>query len=84
MKGPGLECWCHWALSRGGIYFISEMQEKDRQLMLYEFKTKKNFSLMMTFPKAATNVAVTPDGQSLAYVQMDQADSAIMLVSHFR
>ena len=51
--------------------------------MFHEFKTKKTFSLM-TFQKAAINPAVTPDGHSLAYVQIDQAESTIMLVSHFR
>ena len=71
------------ALAPAGIYFISETKEKKWQLMFYEFSTKKRFA-MMTFQKAAINPAVTPDGHSLAYVQIDQADSTIMLVSHFR
>lgn len=77
MKGTGLnDCW-NWALGPAGIYFIT-----DTELRYFEFATRKTF--LMTKISHSGNPAVSPDGKSLVFSRLDQADKSIMLVNHFR
>jgi Tol biopolymer transport system component/DNA-binding winged helix-turn-helix (wHTH) protein len=81
MKGTGLGCWCNWALSPGGIYFIN--REGKRVLFFYEFATRKTFPLL-SLGEIGAFPALAPDGKSIVFSQLDQADQTIMLVNHFR
>ena len=81
MKGTGLGCWCNWALSPGGIYFIN--REGKRVLFFYEFATRKTFPLI-SLGEIGAFPALAPDAKSIVFSQLDQADHTIMLVNHFR
>jgi len=81
MKGTGLGCWCNWALSPGGIYFIN--REGKRVLFFYEFATRKTFPLI-SLGEIGAFPALAPDAKSIVFSQLDQADQTIMLVNHFR
>lgn len=81
MKGTGLGCWCNWALSPGGIYFIN--REGKRALFFYEFATRKTFPLI-SLGQIGAFPALAPDAKSIVFSQLDQADQTIMLVDHFR
>jgi Tol biopolymer transport system component/DNA-binding winged helix-turn-helix (wHTH) protein len=81
MKGTGLRtCW-DWALSSAGIYFTNE--ERKRSLSFYEFTSRKTFPLLSQ-EKFYGRPAVAPDGKSIVFSQVDQADQTIMIVNHFR
>jgi Tol biopolymer transport system component len=81
MKGTGFGCWCSWALSPGGIYFIN--REGKRVLFFYEFATRKTFPLI-SLGEIGAFPALAPDAKSIVFSQLDQADQTIMLVNHFR
>jgi Tol biopolymer transport system component/DNA-binding winged helix-turn-helix (wHTH) protein len=83
MKGTGLDCWCNWALAPAGVYFIDGNTLGSKRLWYYEFATKKRFPLL-AFQKHALNPAISPDGKTLIYIQMDELDRTIMLVDYFR
>lgn len=80
MKGTGLAFWPDWALSPAGIYFIK--REWNGNLFYYEFATHKTF--VVSNDKFGGNPALSPDGKSIVFSQLDQADQTIMLVNHFR
>jgi Tol biopolymer transport system component len=82
VKGFGLDNWA-WALAPTGIYFFRSAGEgKGTQLVFFDFTTKKASSLMVS--QKFGSLAVSPDGKSLVYSQIDQRDSSIMLVNGFR
>jgi Tol biopolymer transport system component/DNA-binding winged helix-turn-helix (wHTH) protein len=83
LKIPGLDCFCKWALAPTGIYVITERSGQPRTVSFYEFANKR-ITEVLRLDKYANNPAVSPDGKSLIYVQMDQNDRTIMLVNHFR
>jgi len=83
MKGTGLDCWCNWALAPTGIYFIDGNTEGSKRLWYYEFATKQ-ISPLLIFEKHVSNPAISPDGKTLIYAQMDQFDRTIMLGNYFR
>jgi len=82
LKAPGLSCFCNWALAPAGIYVITERLEQPRTISFYDFESKK-VTEVLRLEKYAINPAVSPDGKSLIYVQMDQNDHTIMLLNHF-
>jgi Tol biopolymer transport system component len=79
MKGTGLGDSWSWALAPTGIYFLNG--EENSTLFFYEFATRSTVPLASlgksSFP------AVAPDGKSLVFSRLDQADQTIMIVSHF-
>ena len=83
LKAPGLDCFCNSALAPTGIYIIRQESERSRTLAFYDFTSKK-MTKVLDLEKMAFYPAVSPDGKSLIYVQVDEHDSTLMLVNHFR
>ncbi|HXT76107.1 MAG TPA: winged helix-turn-helix domain-containing protein [Candidatus Eisenbacteria bacterium] len=83
VKGVGLDCWCHLALAPQGIYFISDRTAGNRTLFFYDFKSRERSSIA-ALGRLAGNPALSPDGKSLIYSQVDLIDETIMLVNNFR
>jgi len=79
MKGTGLADSWSWALAPTGIYFLNG--EENSTLFFFEFATRKTVPLASVgksgFP------AVAPDGKSVVFARLDQADQTIMIVNHF-
>jgi len=82
VKAPGLDCFCNSALAPTGVYVILQKAETPRTLSFYDFASKR-MTKVLDLEKYAFNPAVSPDGKSLIYVQVDQHDSTLMLVNHF-
>jgi Tol biopolymer transport system component/DNA-binding winged helix-turn-helix (wHTH) protein len=82
MKAAGLDSWS-WALGPTGIYFITNKNGGKGTLFFYDFGTSKMLSLM-PFDKRVVEPALSPDGKSLVFFQIDQWEQTIMLVNHFR
>jgi Tol biopolymer transport system component/DNA-binding winged helix-turn-helix (wHTH) protein len=80
-KAPGLDSWS-WALGPAGIYFVTESNRGKGVLFFYEFDTRKVLSVM-PFDKRVVEPALSPDGTSLIFFQIDQWEQTIMLVNHF-
>lgn len=83
LKAPGLDCFCNTALAPTGIYVILQAPEHGRNLSYYDFASKR-LTKVLDLEKFAINPAVSPDGKSFIFVQLDQHDSTLMLVNHFR
>jgi Tol biopolymer transport system component/DNA-binding winged helix-turn-helix (wHTH) protein len=79
--------WRYWAVTDKGIYFATAETASHPVVEFFNFQThsvttvtKLSRSLFKTDP----GLAVSPDGQSMLIVQMDQKGSDIMLIENFR
>ncbi len=75
--------WFNWALSPGGIYFVSRPETKEQGIDFFDFKTRKNNPISYV-AKPIHGIALAPDGTSLLYGQTDSEDYDIILVKNFR
>ena len=80
-----------WAVVEQGIYFIdverSEALAAESFLKFFHFDTgqvTQIFSLGEQLATALGQVAVSPDGSWILYVQDDQRGADLMLVENFR
>lgn len=81
LKAAGVDAYS-WALGPAGIYFITESNGGKGVLFFYEFDTRKVLSLM-SLEKRAVEPAISPDGKTVIFFQIDQWEQTIMLVNHF-
>ena len=76
-----------WALVDNGIYFVNPKSTPHATIEFFNFATGRTTKiatvekdLHLVYP----SLAVSPDGQSLLYVQVDSFESDIMLAENFR
>ncbi len=81
IKSPGLDAFS-WALGPREFTSLPTSNGGKGALFFYEFDTRKVFSLM-SLEKRAVEPAVSPDGKSVIFFQIDQWEQTIMLVNHF-
>jgi Tol biopolymer transport system component/DNA-binding winged helix-turn-helix (wHTH) protein len=75
-----------WELLKDGICFLSRRAEIGRAIKFFRFASDQ-VELVTEFPQGTAfshGFAVSPDGRSILWVQIDQAESDIMLVENFR
>ena len=81
LKGmPPLNASESWTVTEHGIYYTSS-----GSIDVYEFGTR-NVQRLCTLPGSSTQasgLSISPDGHWLLYAQTDDAQSDIMLASHF-
>ena len=70
--------WWNWALGRNGIYFL------DDELKFFDFATGKRTRVYASEKPLVMGLAVSPDGKSILYPQIEVAESSIMLLKNFR
>jgi Tol biopolymer transport system component len=74
-----------WTVGPDGIYFFVKADGKGRSaLSLYEFATGKTRKILTVERPISSRIAVSPDGLTILYAQVDEADSDLMLVENFR
>jgi Tol biopolymer transport system component/DNA-binding winged helix-turn-helix (wHTH) protein len=78
LADQGGQMWWNWALARNGIYFLQD------ELNFFDFATGKRTSIYASDKPLVMGLAVSPDGKSILYPQIDIAESSIMLVKNFR
>ena len=78
LADQGGRMWWNWALARNGIYFL------DDELKFFDFATGKRTSVYASEKPLMMGLAVSPDGKSILYPQIDIAESSIMLLKNFR
>jgi len=76
-----------WALVRNGIYFVNPKTTPRPTIEFFSFDTGHSTQvapiekeLQLVYP----SLAVSPDGRSLLYVQVDRFESDIVLAENFR
>jgi dipeptidyl aminopeptidase/acylaminoacyl peptidase len=78
LADQGGRMWWNWALTRNGIYFL------DDELKFFDFATGKRTSVYASEKPLIMGLAVSPDGKSILYPQIEVAESSIMLLKNFR
>jgi Tol biopolymer transport system component/DNA-binding winged helix-turn-helix (wHTH) protein len=78
LTDQGGRMWWNWALARNGIYFL------DDELKFFDFATGKRTSVYASEKPLMMGLAVSPDGKSILYPQIEVAESSIMLLKNFR
>ena len=77
-----------WGLAEKGVFFVGiSNDDKPAPLEFFSFVKHKAFQFATTGKPATTtgaDFAVTPDGRSIAWVQLDRLESDLMLVNNFR
>ena len=82
---PGSRQWFSWALSPNGIYFLGGYPP-DGTIKLFDFATGKIISIFVLEKPVPFfgGLALSPDGKSLLFGQLESSDSYITLVKNFR
>jgi dipeptidyl aminopeptidase/acylaminoacyl peptidase len=78
--------WFNWALARTGIYFLNESATPNGRIEFFDFASRKTTPIFSLEKPASAfgGLAVSPDGRSLLYGQIEVDDSSIMWVKNFR
>jgi Tol biopolymer transport system component/DNA-binding winged helix-turn-helix (wHTH) protein len=78
--------WRYWRVAEQGIYFATATSA-GAMVEFYNFATKQIIEvarIARAAEKFLPGLAVSPDGRSLLYCQMDRSGSDIMMVDNFR
>ncbi len=77
--------WGRWTLGREGIYFFTPPdKEGHSDIRLHEFSTGKVRNILTLERRIGEHIAVSPDGSTILYTQLDEASSDLMLVENYR
>jgi Tol biopolymer transport system component/DNA-binding winged helix-turn-helix (wHTH) protein len=79
--------WRYWAVTDKGIYFATAENPSHPVVEFFSFENNKVTriaKLDKPLFKTDPGLAVSPDGQSILIVQMDQSGSDIMAIENFR
>jgi hypothetical protein len=84
-KPAGYGWWFNWTLTRDGIYFLND-EPPHGKIKFFDFATRKTVSIFALEEPVDDwgGLAVSPDGRSLLYNQLDSSDAYITLVKNFR
>ncbi len=81
--------WSYWVVVSQGLYYLDRQEVEGVGVKYYlrslEFRSSRDREVLM-FDRRPFNagLAISPDGGSVLYNQVDQSDSDIMMVENFR
>jgi Tol biopolymer transport system component/DNA-binding winged helix-turn-helix (wHTH) protein len=75
--------WFNWGLADKGIYFLNTASTPRTTVEFFEFATRKTTAIASFDKPWGWGFAVSPDNQSLLYVQSEFEESNIMVVKNF-
>ena len=79
----GVSTGGQWTVGTDGIYFFTTPDVKGRsEIRLYEFATRRT-KRILTVERSVGMIALSPDGRTILYPQMDEHGSDLMLVENF-
>ena len=74
-----------WTVGRTGLYFFTPPDERGQsEIHYYDFATGKASKIQTIAAGIRYGLALSPDGRTLLYSQIDDAGSDLMLVENFR
>jgi WD40-like Beta Propeller Repeat len=71
-----------WTLGQQGVYFVPAQNPKS--LNYFDFATKTNHQIFGIEKDFGGGLSISPDGHWVLYSQIEEENSDIMLVDHFR
>lgn len=73
-----------WALGREGVYFFTPPDKQGHSdIRLYELSAGKIRKILTIERAIGSQIAVSPDGRTILYTQLDEAGSDLMMVENF-
>jgi dipeptidyl aminopeptidase/acylaminoacyl peptidase len=78
--------WSSWALAQNGIYFLGHFHDPARETVQFFDFTTHNITSIWTLEKAGSGswgLALSADGRSIIYPQIEFEQSNVMLVKNF-
>ena len=82
-KPDGTE-WFNWALAGKGIYFLDTTKDSGTTLDFFDLTSGKVNHIWSLDKPWGWGLALSPDAQSLLFVQSEFEESSIMVVKNFR
>jgi hypothetical protein len=79
---PPVRFWGNWAVTQAGIYFVPA--DAVHSLRYFDFATKQIRPVFEVQKDFSAGFSVSPDGRWMLYSQLDEENSDLMLVEHFR
>ena len=76
--------WFNWGLASNGIYFLNPDSEPKTTVDYFDFATGKRSHLFALEKPWGWGLAVSPDSQSVLFVQSEFEESKIVVVKNFR
>jgi Tol biopolymer transport system component/predicted Ser/Thr protein kinase len=74
-----------WTLGKDGIYFFRTPDKLGHSdICFYEFATGQTRKILTIQRPVGPHIAVSPDGRTILYLQLDEIGSDLMLVENFR
>jgi Tol biopolymer transport system component len=73
-----------FAVTRKGIWYISMPEDGGRQLRFFDFAGGGTLTVAEIERLVSWGMAVSPDGGSILYSQVDQSGTDLMLINNFR
>jgi Tol biopolymer transport system component len=74
-----------WTVGPDGIYFFAAADGQGRsEMRVYDFATSRIRKILTADHSVGFRIAVSPDGRTIYYPQMDEQGSDLMLVENFR
>jgi eukaryotic-like serine/threonine-protein kinase len=74
-----------WTLGKDGIYFFRTPDKLGHSdICFYEFATGQTRKILTIQRPVSPHIAVSPDGRTILYLQLDEIGSDLMLVENFR
>ena len=84
LKEPDGSDWFNWALARKGIYFLNDNIGPRSTIDYYDFATHKTHHVHSLEKPWGWGLALSPDNQSLLFVQNEFEQANIVVVKNFR
>ena len=73
-----------WTVAKKGIYFFQSPDKTGySDLSFYEFATQRHKKIL-AIQRPVDRLALSPDGRTILYPQLDESGSVLMLVENFR
>ncbi|MGC1904612.1 MAG: winged helix-turn-helix domain-containing protein [Candidatus Acidiferrum sp.] len=79
---PPIRVFSLWTVAPGGIYFVPT--DSPRSLCYFDFATKKIRHIFEMQKDFNHGLSISPDGRWILYSQLDEVNSDIMVIHHFR
>jgi Tol biopolymer transport system component/DNA-binding winged helix-turn-helix (wHTH) protein len=83
LQQPSGTEWFNWGLAARGIYFLNTATTPRTTVEFFEFATGKTTTIASFDKPWGWGFSVSPDGDSLLYVQSEFEESNIMVVKNF-
>jgi Tol biopolymer transport system component len=73
-----------WALAAGGVWYLWREKNQNAELRFFDFKTRRSATAVTMNKPMPPGLALSPDGRTLLFNQLDQQNYEILLVENFR